>query len=201
MAFERLCTLSKIPHHTLYLIYKEILSHTHCTLPIYTKFRSRDLKAERPLEDWLRSFMFIHKSLISCYAQEYISNYYLKYIRTRFPSIRSFLTLQTSAGAVTEGKERICMHGGNVTESVLFGNTFSWYMTKSMMSLMFLLLRLLFYLSYRVPLNLRNLAFSDFFLSAAHQLISRFWKTKTTPLLNLWVDPYKWHHAYGGDAS
>lgn len=85
------------------------------------------------------------------------SNYYLDGIGTQFPYIRSFLNLQTYAGAVMKREEHICIYGGNVTESVHFGNKSPRYITKSMMSLSPLLHFCQFYLA---PLNHKNQIFS-----------------------------------------
>lgn len=66
---ECLCLLSEVPCHTLSLVYKFILAHTHSTLPTYKKY-GQGSPVWDPPEDWHITFIFTHKSSVSSYAQE-----------------------------------------------------------------------------------------------------------------------------------
>ena len=68
--FEQLCSLQETPRHTLSLLYKMILDHTHSSLPRFTAAWSGDLGKEISEAEWQKAFFYIHKSSVSSYARE-----------------------------------------------------------------------------------------------------------------------------------
>lgn len=147
----------------------------HCTFPTYMKLWSRDLGVEITPEEWQTSFLFMHKSTISCYVQEK----HFKLLSgggtgTWFRLTGFSLKLLMYAGDVREQGELFCTYGGNVAEFDHFGSRSFVSITKFMMSLLSLLPRLYVYPFCQAPLKLKNLVSSDFFYLLHDRLFPGF---------------------------
>lgn len=180
MAFEEMCSLSQVPRHMLSLIYKEILPHTHNTLPTFTQMWSSDIDTEISLGEWQTSFTFTHKSLISSFTQE--KNYKLlsRWYRDPVSVHRMFPNTPRYLLALSQRKRNLHIWWECDQVHPFWKQIFEVY-NKMYDDSLALSPKVALLSILRAHSNSRKLTSSDFFLSAARQLIAKFWKSEVTP--------------------
>lgn len=185
--FEQLCTLPETPRHTLSLIYKSIMNHTHEALPNYTTKWSVEVGKDITEAEWGKAFLFTNKTSISSYTQE--KNYKLMSRWYRVPTTLRIMFPSNSDRCwrcnTTEGTYiHIWWECDGILQfwTQIFQIYSEIYNKPLLPSPSIALLSIL-----PGTIKSQKNGLLKFFVSAGRQLIPRHWKTTTSPSLIEWV--------------